>query len=79
MINDRYSILEKIGEGRSKVFTCTDKFNPDTKFAIKILPYTANNDEQDSFTNEFEMLRKFDHPNIINVFKRRQNIKFKRY
>lgn len=68
MINDRYSILDKIGEGRSKVFSCSDKFNPDTKFAIKILSFTSNTDEQQSFNNEYALLRKLDHPNIINVF-----------
>lgn len=68
MINDRYSIISKIGEGRSKVFACSDKFNPENKFAIKILPFTSNDDELQSFDEEYELLRKFDHPNIISVF-----------
>lgn len=68
MINDRYSIINKIGEGRAKVFSCSDKFNPESKFAIKILSYTSNNDELQSFDDEYELLRKFDHPNIITVF-----------
>ncbi len=68
MINDRYSIINKIGEGRAKVFSCSDKFNPESKFAIKILSYTANDDELQSFDDEYELLRKFDHPNIITVF-----------
>ena len=68
MINDRYSLLSKIGEGRSKVFSCSDKFNPENKFAIKILSFTSNDDELQSFDDEYELLRKFDHPNIINAF-----------
>lgn len=68
MINDRYSIISKIGEGRSKVFACSDKFNPGNKFAIKILSFTSNDDELQSFEEEYELLRKFDHPNIISVF-----------
>ena len=68
MINDRYSIIDKIGEGRAKVFSCSDKFNSENKFAIKILSYTANDDELKSFDEEYELLRKFDHQNIITVF-----------
>lgn len=68
MINDRYSIINKIGEGRAKVFSCSDKFNPESKFAIKILSYTSNDDELQAFDAEYELLRKFDHPNIITVF-----------
>ena len=68
MINDRYSIIDKIGEGRSRVFSCTDKFNSENKFAIKILSYTSDDDELQSFDYEYDLLRKLDHPSIINVF-----------
>ncbi|MEN8192411.1 MAG: protein kinase [Bacteroidota bacterium] len=68
MINDRYSIIDKIGEGRSKVFSCSDKFNPDTKFVIKILSYTSSEEELKAFQNEYLLLRKLDHPNIIDVY-----------
>lgn len=68
MINNRYKILNKIGEGRSKVFACEDKFFPNEKIAIKILQYTANDSEIDSFNNEFGIIKNLNHPNIISAF-----------
>ncbi|MCF6271347.1 MAG: protein kinase, partial [Melioribacteraceae bacterium] len=68
MINNRYKILNKIGEGRSKVFACEDKFFPNEKIAIKILQYTANDLEIDSFNNEFKIIKNLNHPNIISAF-----------
>lgn len=68
MINNRYKILKKIGEGRSKVFACEDKFFPNEKIAIKILQYTANDSEIDSFNNEFQIIKNLNHPNIISAF-----------
>ncbi|HSH66192.1 MAG TPA: hypothetical protein VLB84_10430, partial [Bacteroidia bacterium] len=38
LVNNRYTIKKKLGEGRSKVFLCTDVENPYKEFAIKILP-----------------------------------------
>ncbi len=70
MINNRYTILEKIGEGRSKVFACSDRFFPDEKIAIKILKYTASNSEIEYFNSEFEILKRFSHPGIISVHDR---------
>ncbi len=70
MINNRYTILEKIGEGRSKVFSCTDKFFPDEKVAIKILQYTASDSEIEYFNSEFDILKRLSHPNIISVYDR---------
>ena len=68
MINNRYKILYKIGEGRSKVFACEDKYFPNDKFAIKILQYTADDSEIDSFNNEFKIIKTLNHPNIISAF-----------
>lgn len=65
MINKRYKIIRRIGEGRSKVFLCEDIFYSDEKFAIKILSNKCDNDEKESFRNEYFLLRRFDHPNII--------------
>ncbi len=68
MINDRYKIIKKLGEGRSKVFLCEDILRNETELAIKILPSTVDNEEQKSFRDEYFLLKKLDHPNIISVF-----------
>lgn len=68
MINDRYKIIKKAGEGRSKVFLCEDTLQSDRQFAIKILPASVNNEERKSFRDEYHLLKKLNHPNIINVF-----------
>lgn len=68
MINNRYSIIKKIGEGRSKVFSCTDKYFPDEIIAIKILQYTASDAEIESFKKEYEIIKRLTHPNIISVY-----------
>lgn len=68
MINNRYHILRFLGEGRSKVFLCSDKFHACSLFAIKILPSDAISEEIKSFRKEFETLQKFRHPNIVKVY-----------
>ncbi len=68
MINDRYKIIKKLGEGRSQVFLCEDILRKETELAIKILPATVDNEEQKSFRDEYFLLQKLDHPNIISVF-----------
>ena len=68
MINERYKIIKLIGEGRSKVFICEDKYFPENLFAIKIISFTHNQDEIDSFFDEYYLLKKFDHPNIVSVY-----------
>lgn len=68
MINNRYTIIEKIGEGRSEVFSCIDKFFPEESIAIKILQYTASDSEINSFNDEYEIIKRLSHPNIISVF-----------
>lgn len=68
MINNRYEIVEKLGEGRSKVFKCKDKFNPELIIGIKVLDSMCSNDELQAFKNEFKLLKKINHPNIISVF-----------
>ena len=67
MINRRYTVLKKIGEGRSSVFLCHDKnFNKDV--AVKILPASAAKNEIFAFKDEFLWLKKITHPNIIKVY-----------
>lgn len=67
MINDRYKIIRKLGTGRSQVYLCLDKYNPLKEIAIKILS-SANNKELESFRNEYFLLKKINHPNIVQVF-----------
>lgn len=82
MINDRYKIIEKLGEGRSKVFLCEDTvfFNPSkinsgvlektpyNRIAIKILPVNAGQEELNFFKNEFFILQWLNHPSIVKSF-----------
>ena len=42
MINQRFEIIKKIGEGRSSVYLCGDNEFPDSIIAIKILPIKAD-------------------------------------
>ncbi len=68
MINHRFTIKSELGEGRSKVFLCSDFFFPGIDFAIKILPKDVSDEEEEKFRNEFFTLQKLSHPNIINSF-----------
>jgi serine/threonine protein kinase/tetratricopeptide (TPR) repeat protein len=68
MINCRYKILNKIGEGRSQVFTCSDLFNPENIMVLKVLNSNADISEVQAFHDEYFYLKKFNHPNIISVF-----------
>ncbi len=65
MINERYLIKKKLGQGRSAVYLCSDTEFPDKDQAIKILPPEASQEEIQSFNNEYFNLRKLNHPNII--------------
>jgi serine/threonine protein kinase len=67
MINDRFVIKKNLGEGRSKVFLCSDIDNDNKEFAIKILNVKADKDEIRAFREEFFTLRKLSHPNIISA------------
>jgi serine/threonine protein kinase len=68
MINKRYIVSKKLGEGRSKVFNVIDTEFPEREVAAKILPASASNEEKDFFREEFFILQKLDHPNIIKSF-----------
>ncbi|MEO8232442.1 MAG: protein kinase [Ignavibacteriota bacterium] len=68
MINKRYIISKKLGEGRSKVFSVIDTEFPEREVAAKFLPVSASNEEKAFFREEFFILQKLDHPNIINSF-----------
>ena len=68
MINGRYIVRKKIGEGRSKVFNVIDNEFPDKEVAAKFLPYGSNEEEKKTFRDEYFTLQKLDHPNIIKSF-----------
>jgi serine/threonine protein kinase len=68
MINDRYKILKKLGEGRSRVYLCEDILKAGNKIAVKILSAGTDNDEKKTFRDEYFLLKKLDHPGIISVF-----------
>lgn len=68
MINTRYEILKKLGEGRSKVFLCRDIEFPEKEYAIKILPAKADIKEKETFKKEYFTLNKFEHSNIIEAY-----------
>ncbi|MCZ7614675.1 MAG: hypothetical protein M5T52_14355 [Ignavibacteriaceae bacterium] len=56
MINTRYEILKKLGEGRSKVFLCRDIEFPEKEYAIKILPAKADIKEKETFKKNISRL-----------------------
>ena len=68
MINTRYEIIKKLGEGRSSVYLCRDLEFPEKEYAIKILPPVDDNREQEIFIKEFFTLQKLEHPGIIEAF-----------
>ena len=65
MINQRYTIKKKLGQGRSAVYLCSDSEFPDKDQAIKILSPEASLEEIQAFKNEYFILRKLSHTNII--------------
>ncbi|MBS4033193.1 MAG: protein kinase [Ignavibacterium sp.] len=68
MINQRYILKKKLGEGRSKVYSAIDSEFPEKEIAMKILPPNIIHEEKNSFEKEYFILRKLDHPNIIKAY-----------
>ncbi len=68
MINKRYILSRKLGEGRSKVFGVIDTEFPEREVAAKFLPVSASYEEKDFFREEYFILQNLDHPNIIKSF-----------
>lgn len=68
MINGRYKIEAKAGEGRSTVYLCEDTLKKNSLLAIKVLPSTVDDEERNAFRDEYFLLQKLNHPNIISVF-----------
>ncbi|HEY4755024.1 MAG TPA: serine/threonine-protein kinase, partial [Ignavibacteriaceae bacterium] len=70
MINRRYSVKKKLGQGRSSVYLCEDSEQAGKKFAVKILSANTSIEEQKIFKDEFQIIQKLDHPNIIRAYER---------
>lgn len=68
MINTRYEIIRKLGQGRSTVYLCRDIEFPEKELAIKILPPDRSKYEREIFTKELFTLQKLEHSNIIKAF-----------
>lgn len=68
MINQRYILKKKLGEGRSKVYSVIDSEFPEKEIAIKILPPDVPLEERSAFRQEYFTLQKLDHPNIIKAY-----------
>ena len=69
MINSRFKIIKKLGEGRNKVFLCSDSFY-DKQFAMKVIPKNADEEELEAFRKEFFILTNFNSNNIVKAYER---------
>lgn len=70
MINRRFVIKKKLGQGRSSVFLCEDLEQSKQLFALKVLPRNSSEEEIIIFKNEFETIQKLAHTNIIRAYER---------
>ncbi len=67
MINLRYQIINKVGEGRSQMFKALDTYN-ESYVALKILSKVRPVEEHQLLREEFFVLSKLSHPNIISAY-----------
>jgi len=67
MINFRYQIISKIGEGRSQVFKAFDSQNK-IFVALKVLSKGRPREEHLKLREEYFTITQLDHPNIIKVY-----------
>lgn len=67
MINFRYQIINKIGEGRSQVFKAFDSQNK-IFVALKVLSKSRPREEHLKLRDEYFTMAQLDHPNIIKVY-----------
>ena len=68
MINGRYIVRKKIGEGRSKVFHVIDTEFPEREVAAKFLDPNSSDEDKLKFRQEYFTLQRLDHPGIIKSF-----------
>jgi serine/threonine protein kinase len=67
MINKKYVIKRKLGEGRSTVYLCEDISFRGKELALKVLPPNVNSEEANLFREEYFILTKLNHPGIIKA------------
>lgn len=71
-INDDYFLLSELGAGAyGKVYLAQDKFSSVYR-AIKLIQ-KARIEDYTSFTTEINILKKLDHPNIVNIIETYEN------
>lgn len=70
MINRRYLVKKKLGQGRSSVYLCEDLEQAGKNLALKILSANSSVEERKTFKDEFQTIQKLDHPNIIQAYDR---------
>lgn len=70
MINRRFTIKKKLGEGRSAVYLCEDSEQTGKLFALKVLSVHSTDEEKAIFKNEFETIQKLNHVSIIQAYER---------
>lgn len=68
MINRRFAVIKKLGQGRSEIFLCKDLDFENRDIAFKVLPAGSSKEEKEIFKREFETMLKLDHPNIIRAY-----------
>ncbi|MEW5807446.1 MAG: sigma 54-interacting transcriptional regulator [Acidobacteriota bacterium] len=70
ILNGRYKILRKIGEGGAgTVFLAEDTLKKDKILALKKLhPSFGSKENYRSLKIEFDSLAKFNHPNLVRIF-----------
>jgi len=67
MINNRYEVIKKIGEGRSCVYHCIDS-KTNNSYALKAVSPSITEEEQLKFAGEYRIIKKLNHPGIIRAF-----------
>ena len=67
MINNRYKINKKLGEGRSKVYRCTD-MKTGSEYAMKVVPPSLTEEELKKFEEEYLIISRLNHPGIIKAY-----------
>lgn len=70
MINQRFIINKKLGQGRSAVYLCEDLEQAGKNIALKVLSPNSSEEESKIFKAEFQTIQKLDHPNIIRAYER---------
>ncbi|RPI66314.1 MAG: hypothetical protein EHM47_16960, partial [Ignavibacteriales bacterium] len=67
MINNRYKILKKLGEGRSCVYHCLDS-RTNNNYAMKVILPSVQEEEKQKFAEEYRIISRLNHPGIIKAF-----------